>query len=118
MLRSPFSAALAVLLFAALLASACGGTGDAVPDPEGESLPPPEDVISGTGTVRYVELEGGFYGLVDDDSTRYLPQNLAEEYRRDGLRVRFRAVEQDSTATMQMWGTPVEILDILRLDDP
>ena len=120
--RSWLPVAFAVLpaaaLLAALLAGACGGTGGAaVPNPEGEPLPPPQNVVSGTGTVRYVELEGGFYGLVDDDSTRYIPQNLSEAYRRDSLRVRFRAVTQDSMATMQMWGTPIEILDILRLND-
>lgn len=115
--RSTLPVAFAVFLSAALLSSACGGAGNAVPDSEDEPLPPPEKVVSGTGTVQYVELEGGFYGLVDDDSTRYLPQNLAEEYRQDGLRVRFRAVEQDSMATMQMWGTPVEMLDIMPLND-
>ncbi|PSQ92972.1 MAG: hypothetical protein BRD52_03145 [Bacteroidetes bacterium SW_4_67_19] len=84
---------------------------------EDADLPPPEDIVSGLGTVRYVELEGGFYGIVADDSTRYLPQDLGTDYREDGLRVRFRAAVQDSAMTMEMWGTPVEMLDILRVED-
>jgi hypothetical protein len=107
-----------VLLFAL---AACTNTVGSLPAPEipgedDEELPPPEEIVSGLGTVRYVELEGGFYGIVADDSTRYQPQNLGSDYREDGMRVRFRAVAQDSAATMQMWGQPVEILDILRVE--
>jgi hypothetical protein len=123
MSRLPLTAAALALLsgVALLAAAACTNPGGSLPDPEapgtGErELPPPEDVVSGLGTVRYVELEGGFYGIVANDSTRYLPQDLGTDYREDGLRVRFRAVAQDSAATMQMWGRPVEILDILRVE--
>jgi len=33
----------------------------------------PADRISGNGTVTYIDLEGGFYGIVADDGERYLP---------------------------------------------
>lgn len=113
--------ALALLTSLVFLAAACSNTGGSLPDADvpgetEEELPPPEDIVSGVGTVQYVELEGGFYGLVANDSTRYQPQNLAETYRKDGLRVRFRAVTIDSVMTTQMWGQPIEILDILRLN--
>ncbi len=70
------------------------------------------DRISGNGTVTYVDLEGGFYGIVADDGERYLPADLPAEYRQDGLRVRFVVDVMKDTATIQMWGTPVEIVDI------
>ena len=122
MLRLPLTMTLAFLFSTAFLAAACSNTGGSLPDADvpgetEEELPPPEDIVSGVGTVQYVELEGGFYGLVADDSTRYNPQNLAEEYRQDGLRVRFRAVTKDDVMTTQMWGRPIEILDILRLNN-
>ena len=110
-----------LLIGTALLAAACSNTDGPVPGSEApgesEEAPLPEDVVSGIGTIQYVELEGGFYGLVADDSTRYNPQNLSEEYQEDGLRVRFRAVTKDDVMTTQMWGTPVEMLDVMRLND-
>jgi hypothetical protein len=118
--RIGLAVALALLAGIALAATGCTSTSGSLPDADVEEdadLPPPEDIVSGLGTVRYMELEGGFYGIVADDSTRYLPQDLGTDYREDGLRVRFRAAVQDSAMTMEMWGTPVEMLDILRVED-
>lgn len=119
--RIGLAVALALLAGIALAATGCTSTSGSLPDAdvveEDADLPPPEDIVSGLGTVRYVQLEGGFYGIVADDSTRYLPQDLGTDYREDGLRVRFRAAVQDSVMTMEMWGTPVEMLDILRVED-
>ena len=84
---------------------------------QAEEAPPPEDIVSDTGTVRYVELEGGFYGIIADDSTRFLPDSLARSFRQDGLRVRFRARLREDVMTAQMWGTPVAIIDIMRLEE-
>lgn len=71
-----------------------------------------ENVISGTGTVVYIRLEGGFYGIMGDDGKRYYPLNLPEEYRVEGLRVRFEGVIRSDVATFHMWGTPVELKSI------
>ncbi|HAK59117.1 MAG TPA: hypothetical protein DCO77_01870, partial [Nitrospiraceae bacterium] len=48
------------------------------------------DEISGTGTIRYISLEGGFYGIAGDDGKKYLPLHLTQEFKADGLRVTFR----------------------------
>lgn len=72
--------------------------------------------IAGTGTIRYVDLEGGFYGLVADDETKYDPTSLPDSLQVDGLAVRFRVREKD-VMTTRMWGTPVEVLEIERIDD-
>jgi len=74
------------------------------------------DRISGNGTITYVDLEGGFYGIVADDGERYLPANLPEEYRQDNLRVKFVVEPTGETATIQQWGTPVEIVEIEKDD--
>jgi hypothetical protein len=71
-----------------------------------------ENVISGTGTVVYVRLEGGFYGIIGNDGKRYYPLNLPEEYRVDGLTVRFEGVLRSDVATFHMWGTPIELRNI------
>ena len=94
-------------------------SGEAVtPVPDEEESPSPEDVVSGVATVRYLDLEGGFYGLVADaDSARYNPSNLESEYQQDGLRVRFRAQLQEGMMTTQQWGRPIEILDVTTLEE-
>lgn len=62
-----------------------------------------------SGTIVFLPLEGGFFGISGDDGTKYLPLNLGEEFRVDGLRVVFEAEEARDTATIQMWGTPVNL---------
>ena len=67
--------------------------------------------VAGNGTITYIDLEGGFYGIITPDDERYLPLNLSEVYRVDGMRILF-AAEIQNVATIQMWGIPVEIIDI------
>jgi len=68
--------------------------------------------VSGTGTVKYVDLEGGFYGIVGDDSQQYEPMNLDQTYQKDGLLVHFQARIRQDIASIHMWGTIVEITSI------
>jgi len=75
----------------------CGGGGKAV---------------SGTGTVKFVDLEGGFYGIVGDDGKQYDPINLGQTYQKDGLRIRFRAKIRQDIASIHMWGTIIELTKI------
>lgn len=84
-------------------------------DPGDASTEAKGEIVSGTGTVRRFELEGGFFAIVGDDGVTYDPTNLAEEFRQDGLRVRFRARVQDDVAGIHMVGPIVEILEISRL---
>lgn len=74
-----------------------------------------EQMIS--GTVRYLELEGGFYGLVADDGRRYDPINLPAEYKKDGLRVKFAIREKKGVVSFHMWGRIVEVIKIQKVDD-
>ncbi|NSW75831.1 MAG: hypothetical protein HPY68_03485 [Candidatus Atribacteria bacterium] len=69
-----------------------------------------------TGTVHFVELEGGFFGIVADDGTQYEPMNLPEEYHQNGLRVHLLARTRDDYASIFMWGTIIEIVGIEVLD--
>ena len=65
--------------------------------------------MTGTGTITYVELEGGFYGLIASDGTRYLPLNLDDPFKVDGANVTFEGILPDDVATIQQWGIPLEI---------
>lgn len=82
----------------------------------GISLTDNQPLMEIVGTVRWVELEGGFFGIVADDNTRYEPLNLPEAYQQDGLRVRLSARIRNDYASIFMWGTIIEILDIQSLD--
>jgi len=69
------------------------------------------EIIAATGTIKYIPLEGGFYGIETDKGEKYLPLNLPAEFKEDGLKVWFKAKPRRG-ATIQMWGKPVEILEI------
>ncbi len=70
------------------------------------------------GTIVYVPISGGFYGIVAEDGTQYLPLELDEAWHVDGLNVRFSARLEPEAMTIYMWGTPVSVLSIAcRPDD-
>lgn len=71
-----------------------------------------ENMFKMEGTIKYIGLEGGFYGIIGDDGKKYQPINLPDEYRVDGLRVWFKARAREDLATIYMWGTPIEIIEI------
>lgn len=73
------------------------------------------DNIVVTGTVIYVQLEGGFYGINGDDGRSYDPTNLPTEFRKNGMRVSFEAKELKNAAGFHMWGIIVEIIHIQAL---
>ncbi|MFV7771577.1 hypothetical protein [Shewanella marisflavi] len=73
----------------------------------------PDNGINMTqGTVRYFNLEGGFWGIIADDGRQILPQNLAQEFRKDGLRLSFKAQEVKDMMTIQQWGVLSTLSDI------
>ena len=66
---------------------------------------PQKGVMMNQGTVRRINLEGGFWGILTDDGRKILPSNLANEYKKDGLRLSFAAQEVKDMMTIQQWGT-------------
>jgi len=76
---------------------------------------PSEPVVAGTGTIVYVDLEGGFYALDADNGRRYEPTNLPADFRHHGLRVRFRGRVRTDMVSIRMVGPILEILEIQRL---
>jgi len=68
-----------------------------------------------TGTIRYISIEGGFYGIVADSGERYDPINLPQEFAKDGLRVKFQVKEVRGRVSVRMWGRIVRIIKIAKL---
>ncbi len=74
-----------------------------------------EPELSATGTVKYISLEGGFYGIITDDGKSLDPLNLSKEYQVDGKRIQFKYIEKSDMASFHMWGTIIEIIEIKEL---
>ncbi len=81
-----------------------------VTPPEPEVSEP--DTITILGFIKYVELEGGFFGIMTEDGTKYFPEYLEQDFKQDGLGVRVQAKPQEQILGIQMWGNPIEIIKI------
>ena len=70
-----------------------------------------------TGTIKYVAIEGGFFGIYGDNGKRYRPVNLSREYRKDGLHVAFqiKKIRAASGPNIFMWGESVRIVEIWQI---
>jgi hypothetical protein len=75
-------------------------------------VPIPPIICSGTGEIRYLDFECGFYGIVSDDGRCYDPVNLPSEFKNDGLQINFKVKVLENQISFHMWGTLVEILEI------
>ncbi len=76
------------------------------------------ECVSGDGMIVFVQLEGGFYGIVADDGEHYDPLNLPAEFWVDSLRVYFEGKIPRGVGTFHMWGKPLCLFRIHRLDQP
>lgn len=63
------------------------------------------------GRVQFLNLEGGFYGIITDSGKKILPMNLAKEFAQNGAVVRIKG-EVKNVLTIQQWGTPFTITEI------
>lgn len=70
--------------------------------------------VSNAGTIRYLSLEGGFYGIITDTNENYLPENLSSTFKTDSLRIMFEGYVTDKPTTVQ-WGRTIFITKIKRL---
>ena len=68
-----------------------------------------------TGTVTYVNLSGGFWGIKGDDGQQYAPaSDLPNEFRVEGMRIVAKA-KPVQVFSISMWGQHVELSDIKAL---
>ena len=78
-----------------------------------ESTPtPPADSFEIVGTVKYKNIEGGFYAIDGDDGSRYDPISLPEAFRKDGLEVKVTARRRVDAMSFHMYGSIIEVVNI------
>jgi len=73
---------------------------------------PTGNQINTTGTVRFQDISGGFWGIVADDGRKFDPMGLDAKFQKDGLRVRFEATPETDMMSTRMWGSMVRITRI------
>lgn len=64
------------------------------------------------GTVKYMDLEGGFYGIFTESGGKYLPLNMDKEFRSNGAVIQFKGKVQHNMNTIQQWGTPIKLSEV------
>lgn len=66
-------------------------------------------------SIQFVSVEGGCWTIAPsppNEQVNYLPINLPEEFRQDGLKVRVEVKVRDDYGSVCMLGPVVEILSI------
>ncbi len=63
-----------------------------------------------TGRVHFVDIEGGFWGIVAENGRCYDPINLPARLQREGLRARFTLRALRNQFNSHMWGMMVNIV--------
>lgn len=114
---------LLVILISACLMNACAAQTEQIATPktdtpamtEPTTAAPSENQISTTGTVRFQEMEGGFWGIVADDGRKFDPMGLDAKFQKEGLRVRFKATPDPDRMSTHMWGTIVNLTHIEKI---
>ena len=89
-------------------------------DESDKGLPAPiqePEVVEGTGTVVFRDVEGGCWAITTDTGSSYEPVGLSDSFKEDGLRVQFTLRTLD-VATTCMVGVPVEVLDLQPIVSP
>lgn len=72
--------------------------------------------VRGVGTIRFFSFEGGCWVIETDPRTAYLPSNLPNAYKSDGLRVRFAARPSEYGNLCLV--SPMVDLDSIRIEMP
>lgn len=71
------------------------------------SQPPDSELLEVFGRVKWVTLEGGFWGFLADDREKYEPLNLPKALEKEGLAVKLWIRIRPDMVTAHMWGTPM-----------
>lgn len=59
--------------------------------------------------LKYIDLEGGFWGMIDKDGNQFMPINVPEQIKCEGMSFTM-TIEPLDVMGMMMWGEPVKII--------
>jgi hypothetical protein len=98
---------IAIIVFAVLLCSGCTMSSASV-EPFVDTSVTATD-LEFTGTVVFIEIEGGFFALRTDAGTTYEPVNLPERFAVNKMPVRVTARTRADLGSYRMVGPIIEI---------
>ncbi len=64
-----------------------------------------------SGIIRYIDLEGGFWGIEAEEN--YYPINFPEQLKTENEKIHCSIIIDDDLMTLQQWGIPCRILSFL-----
>lgn len=76
-----------------------------------------ENILHLKGHIRYQTMEGGFYGFVAEDGSKYTLSKLPKTYLRNGLMIEIKAKPLLDVMTTTQFGSTIEVLDVKILDE-
>jgi len=68
--------------------------------------------LSFIATVKYMNFEGGFFGVISEEGKHWLPLNLNKEFQQEGAVIKVKGKAVKDMMTIQQWGTPFSITHI------
>lgn len=74
-------------------------------------------MITVRGTIRYKDLEGGFWGLDGDDGKKYMPSGLDKALMIDGMVIEVKGIVEEDVMTFQQYGKTLKIKQSKMIDD-
>jgi hypothetical protein len=103
-----------ILLVLTIALAALGDSCQRTPVTTGDTSVTSE--INVNGTVRFIDLEGGFWTVRGDDGLTYDPVGgLPKDFQQEGLRVHLVARPRPDLMSTHMAGRLVEIVSLRRL---
>ncbi len=71
--------------------------------------PQEQQMITVTGTIRFLPMEGGFYGLDGENGKKYMPQGIDKSMLKNGLVVEVTGTVLTDMLTFQQYGEVLKV---------
>jgi hypothetical protein len=62
------------------------------------------------GKAKYIDLSGGFWGIIGNDGKEYRAINMPEQFKEEACEVHCLAEIVDLDFDIFMWGIPIRII--------
>lgn len=76
---------------------------------------PDQAAFTIVGTIRHLDIEGGGWVIREDGGKSYQPQNLSDEFKKDGLRVRAKVQRVKDAVGILQAGEIVRIIQMEKI---
>ncbi|WP_412972890.1 hypothetical protein [Glaciecola sp. MF2-115] len=82
-----------------------------------ETGPKESEEITLKGQVLFQEMEGGFFGFIDENGKKYTPMGMNKEYLRHGLVIELTGTPLPNMMTITQFGEVIKVSNVVILDE-